>query len=159
MRPPRRIEGFGAAAGQHCRSVRHPSQKQGDRDLWCHRGYCPIGATALVHEILVEPCDRVVSVQPACQQHDTSPESYGADVAGCCSSYVLCDEGYRCKDQGGSASIQSDLGELHGSFVLEAPLRETFGDARILITPCKGRHCPYRHEIFKAMHRAAEKQL
>jgi aspartate/methionine/tyrosine aminotransferase len=39
-----------------------------------------IGANALVHETLVEPGDRVVSVLPTYQQHYSIPESYGADV-------------------------------------------------------------------------------
>ena len=39
-----------------------------------------IGANKLVHETLVKPGDRVVSVQPAYQQHYSIPESYGADV-------------------------------------------------------------------------------
>ena len=39
-----------------------------------------IGANALLYETLVEPGDRVVSVQPTYQQHYSIPESYGADV-------------------------------------------------------------------------------
>jgi aspartate/methionine/tyrosine aminotransferase len=39
-----------------------------------------IGANALVHETLVEPGDRVISVMPTYQQHYSIPESYGADV-------------------------------------------------------------------------------
>lgn len=39
-----------------------------------------IGANALVHETLVEPDDRVVSVLPTYQQHYSIPESFGADV-------------------------------------------------------------------------------
>jgi len=39
-----------------------------------------IGANALVYEALIEPGDRVVSVQPTYQQHYSIPESYGADV-------------------------------------------------------------------------------
>ena len=39
-----------------------------------------IGANALVHQTLVEPCDRVISVLPTYQQHYSIPESYGADV-------------------------------------------------------------------------------
>lgn len=39
------------------------------------------GANALVHETLVEPGDRVVTVLPTYQQHYSIPESYGADVA------------------------------------------------------------------------------
>jgi aspartate/methionine/tyrosine aminotransferase len=39
-----------------------------------------IGANALVHETLVEPGDRVVSVVPTYQQHYSIPESYGADL-------------------------------------------------------------------------------
>ena len=39
-----------------------------------------IGANALVHETLVEPGDRVVSVLPTYQQHYSIPESYGADT-------------------------------------------------------------------------------
>lgn len=40
-----------------------------------------IGANKLVHETLVEPGDRVISVQPTYQQHYSIPASYGADVA------------------------------------------------------------------------------
>ncbi|MBX8814718.1 aminotransferase class I/II-fold pyridoxal phosphate-dependent enzyme, partial [Ochrobactrum sp. MR34] len=36
-----------------------------------------IGANALVHETLVEPGDRVISVLPTYQQHYSIPESYG----------------------------------------------------------------------------------
>lgn len=39
-----------------------------------------IGANALVHETLIEPGDRVISVMPTYQQHYSIPESYGADV-------------------------------------------------------------------------------
>jgi aspartate/methionine/tyrosine aminotransferase len=39
-----------------------------------------IGANALVHETLVEPGDRVISVLPTYQQHYSIPESFGADV-------------------------------------------------------------------------------
>lgn len=39
-----------------------------------------IGANALVHETLVSPGDRVISVVPTYQQHYSIPESYGADV-------------------------------------------------------------------------------
>ena len=39
-----------------------------------------IGANALVHETLVEPGDRVISVLPTYQQHYSIPESYGADI-------------------------------------------------------------------------------
>jgi len=39
-----------------------------------------IGANALVHETLVAPGDRVISVLPTYQQHYSIPESYGADV-------------------------------------------------------------------------------
>lgn len=39
-----------------------------------------IGANALVHETLVEPGDRVISVLPTYQQHYSIPESYGADL-------------------------------------------------------------------------------
>ncbi len=39
-----------------------------------------IGANALIHQTLVEPGDRVVSVLPTYQQHYSIPESYGADV-------------------------------------------------------------------------------
>jgi aspartate/methionine/tyrosine aminotransferase len=39
-----------------------------------------ISANALVHETLVEPGDRVISVLPTYQQHYSIPESYGADV-------------------------------------------------------------------------------
>ena len=38
------------------------------------------GANALVHETLVEPGDRVVTVRPTYQQHYSIPESYGADL-------------------------------------------------------------------------------
>jgi len=40
-----------------------------------------IGANKLVHETMVEPNDRVISVKPTYQQHYSIPESYGADVA------------------------------------------------------------------------------
>jgi len=39
-----------------------------------------IGANKLVHETIVEPGDRVISVQPTYQQHYAIPASYGADV-------------------------------------------------------------------------------
>ena len=39
-----------------------------------------IGANALVHETLIEPGDRVISVLPTYQQHYSIPESYGADI-------------------------------------------------------------------------------
>lgn len=39
-----------------------------------------IGANALVHETLVEPGDRVISVLPTYQQHYSIPASYGANV-------------------------------------------------------------------------------
>jgi aspartate/methionine/tyrosine aminotransferase len=39
-----------------------------------------IGANALVHETLVSPGDRVISVMPTYQQHYSIPESYGADI-------------------------------------------------------------------------------
>lgn len=39
-----------------------------------------IGANALVHETLVEPGDRMISVLPTYQQHYSIPESFGADV-------------------------------------------------------------------------------
>ncbi len=39
-----------------------------------------IGANALLHQTLVEPGDRVVSVLPTYQQHYSIPESFGADV-------------------------------------------------------------------------------
>ncbi|NTF83697.1 aminotransferase [Rhizobium rhizogenes] len=39
-----------------------------------------IGANALVHETLVEPGDRVISILPTYQQHYSIPESYGADL-------------------------------------------------------------------------------
>lgn len=39
-----------------------------------------IGANKLVHETLVEPGDRVISVQPTYQQHYSIPASYGAEV-------------------------------------------------------------------------------
>ena len=39
-----------------------------------------IGANKLVHETLVNPTDRVISVQPTYQQHYSIPASYGADV-------------------------------------------------------------------------------
>lgn len=39
-----------------------------------------IGANKLVHETLIDPGDRVISVQPTYQQHYSIPASYGADV-------------------------------------------------------------------------------
>ena len=39
-----------------------------------------IGANALVHQTLIEPGDRVISVLPTYQQHYSIPASYGADV-------------------------------------------------------------------------------
>lgn len=39
-----------------------------------------IGANALVHQTLVEPGDRVISVLPTYQQHYSIPESFGADT-------------------------------------------------------------------------------
>lgn len=39
-----------------------------------------IGANALVHQTLVEPGDRVISVLPTYQQHYSLPESFGADT-------------------------------------------------------------------------------
>jgi aspartate/methionine/tyrosine aminotransferase len=39
-----------------------------------------IGANALLYQAIVEPGDRVISVQPTYQQHYSIPESYGADV-------------------------------------------------------------------------------
>lgn len=39
-----------------------------------------IGANSLVHQTLVEPGDRVISVLPTYQQHYSIPESYGADT-------------------------------------------------------------------------------
>jgi len=39
-----------------------------------------IGANALIHETLVNPGDRIISVLPTYQQHYSIPESYGADV-------------------------------------------------------------------------------
>ena len=39
-----------------------------------------IGANALVHETLVSPGDRVISVLPTYQQHYSIPQSYGADT-------------------------------------------------------------------------------
>ena len=39
-----------------------------------------IGANALIHETLVSPGDRIISVLPTYQQHYSIPESYGADV-------------------------------------------------------------------------------
>ena len=39
-----------------------------------------IGANSLVHETLVEPGDRVISVRPNYQQHYSIPDSYGAEV-------------------------------------------------------------------------------
>ncbi|MBB5535713.1 aminotransferase [Rhizobium giardinii] len=39
-----------------------------------------IGANALVHQTLVEPGDRVISVLPTYQQHYSIPESVGADT-------------------------------------------------------------------------------
>ncbi|MGI9614927.1 MAG: aminotransferase class I/II-fold pyridoxal phosphate-dependent enzyme [Acidimicrobiales bacterium] len=40
-----------------------------------------IGANALVHETVVEPGDRVISVRPNYQQHYSIPASYGAEVS------------------------------------------------------------------------------
>lgn len=55
--------------------------------LYAHQGaenvlvtHGAIGANALVHETLVEPGDRVISVLPTYQQHYAIPASYGADV-------------------------------------------------------------------------------
>jgi len=39
-----------------------------------------IGANKLVHETIVEPGHRIISVQPTYQQHYSIPASYGADV-------------------------------------------------------------------------------
>lgn len=39
-----------------------------------------IGANKLVHETVVEPGHRVISVQPTYQQHYSIPASYGADI-------------------------------------------------------------------------------
>ncbi|WP_435236744.1 aminotransferase [Psychromonas sp. PT13] len=39
-----------------------------------------IGANALVHETLVSPGDRIITIIPTYQQHYSIPESYGADV-------------------------------------------------------------------------------
>lgn len=39
-----------------------------------------IGANALVHQTLIEPGDRVISVLPTYQQHYSIPESLGADI-------------------------------------------------------------------------------
>lgn len=39
-----------------------------------------IGANALVHETVVEPGDRVISIRPNYQQHYSIPASYGAEV-------------------------------------------------------------------------------
>ena len=52
--------------------------KQGIENVVTTHG--AIGANALVHETLVEPGDRVISVLPTYQQHYSIPESYGADT-------------------------------------------------------------------------------
>ncbi|WP_417696991.1 aminotransferase [Psychromonas sp.] len=39
-----------------------------------------IGANALVHETLVSPGDRIITIIPTYQQHYSIPESYGADL-------------------------------------------------------------------------------
>lgn len=52
--------------------------KQGIENVVTTHG--AIGANALVHETLVEPGDRVISVLPTYQQHYSIPESYGADM-------------------------------------------------------------------------------
>ena len=53
-------------------------EKQGAENVVITHG--AIGANALVHETLIEPGDRVISVLPTYQQHYSIPESYGADV-------------------------------------------------------------------------------
>ncbi|QWK81636.1 aminotransferase [Ochrobactrum sp. BTU1] len=53
-------------------------QKQNRNNIVITHG--AIGANALVHETLVEPGDRVISVLPTYQQHYSIPESYGADI-------------------------------------------------------------------------------
>ncbi len=53
-------------------------QKQQRENILITHG--AIGANALVHETLVAPGDRVISVLPTYQQHYSIPESYGADV-------------------------------------------------------------------------------
>ncbi len=53
-------------------------QKQAHENVIVTHG--TIGANALVHETLVEPGDRVISVLPTYQQHYSIPKSYGADV-------------------------------------------------------------------------------
>lgn len=52
--------------------------KQGRDNVLITHG--AIGANALVHETVVSPGDRVISVLPTYQQHYSIPESYGADV-------------------------------------------------------------------------------
>ena len=53
-------------------------EKQGIENVTITHG--AIGANALVHETLVAPGDRVVSIVPTYQQHVSIPESYGADL-------------------------------------------------------------------------------
>lgn len=53
-------------------------QRQGRANVIVAHG--TIGANALVHETLVEPGDRVISVLPTYQQHYSIPKSYGADL-------------------------------------------------------------------------------
>ncbi len=52
--------------------------QQADNVLVAHGA---IGANALVHQTLVSPGDRVISVMPTYQQHTSIPASVGADVA------------------------------------------------------------------------------
>ncbi|MET0742566.1 MAG: aminotransferase [Microvirga sp.] len=53
-------------------------ERQGHENVTITHG--AIGANALVHETLVGPGDRVVSIVPTYQQHVSIPESYGADL-------------------------------------------------------------------------------
>jgi len=68
------IEGSGRLRDVICSMY----QKQAHENVIVTHG--TIGANALVHETLVEPGDRVISVLPTYQQHYSIPKSYGADV-------------------------------------------------------------------------------
>jgi len=68
------IEGSGRLRDAICSMY----QKQAHENVIVTHG--TIGANALVHETLVEPGDRVISVLPTYQQHYSIPKSYGADV-------------------------------------------------------------------------------
>ncbi len=58
--------------------IAHLYEKQGIDNVVTTHG--AIGANALVHQTLVEPGDRVISVLPTYQQHYSIPESIGADT-------------------------------------------------------------------------------